>query len=500
MGMHKVLSLLILLAISINILVFIVITLFILKPDLSGLITVGGGNYTRVDFEIYDTPQSWGFIYGNISQSGSDNVTVAGGVIHSAVIEGDPSINNTWVFASSSPELNVSELEAVDPSALDSQMGLRPASPLSGTNVFNLTLPFQLGNRTVLAWTIQTRSSQGDYIVGLFNGSYGLVYVTKMVASGVGFNNESSHFQILLPVSGNTTYHLSTWSNETENMNCSHRLDLQAEIIGNDTVLRWDPMEGAQSYTVSYIENITDPDNVSEYRLNYSSATTVPGIMNTTWTDNTSQYAKERYYTVTSVSGSQECEAGESVASLRVGLLKTGQTGYNFISTPLELMNESTGEVFDPILDDLVRAYWYNNTIDMYYDFSRFCFGNSCITIDNIGRFRPHQTYWIQVDDNVTLPLAGKVQNSTELSLSAGYNANSFHIIEGDRKATSVFDQIYGNMTTVYEYDNGLKYYRQFTLFCVGNSCMPIGDLESVEPVVSYWIGVTGEEELIWPR
>jgi hypothetical protein len=400
---------------------------------------------------------------------------------------------NLWLVASDHPSPKMSNLTPADVSLIDAALGYSAGDTTSGTNTYDELRNVTIGNDTYEAYTVATNSYSGEYMTAAMHDGTGLVYVSQRVIGGLGYKNGESEFQFLVPAG---IYYLSYYT--TESLNCSIPLNLTSHLHnGTYTYLRWDPIPGAERYNVYYIDDIGDPNNASRRLLNFSDATVVSGITNNSWIDPVP--VPQRYYQVKAAAGITECNSTVTAGRLEIPLTRAGGVGYNFVSIPFVPANDSFTEFIKPILSVFRQAFWYNNVGKSYRDYTLFCFMGTCVPLDNIHIVEPNRVYWIEVTSDTVLPVTGVFQNSTSLTLTPEYSGVGFHVIEGNRQAASVLQQIYPSLDSAYEYNNTIKGYSQFSVFCFMGSCVPIEGFDTIEPATGYWIDIRVPDTLQWP-
>jgi len=122
------------------------------------------------------------------------------------------------------------------------------------------------------------------------------------------------------------------------------------------------------------------------------------------------------------------------------------------------------------------------------------------IAIDNVGPLNNYNAYWVGVKQNVTLPLAGKLLNSTNFNLTPSLNLVSFHIAE-DNLVTNVFQQVYANLTNVYWYDNLRKGYYSFVIIPDSSGgYIPITLFDYIYKANGYYVNIKSNSTMRWPN
>lgn len=170
------------------------------------------------------------------------------------------------------------------------------------------------------------------------------------------------------------------------------------------------------------------------------------------------------------------------ITSYNITLFK----GWNLISLPLKQANTSIAEVLSSINGKytLVRVYNASDTSDPWKTYNpAIPFANDFDDIDHT------MGIYIYMTSNETLTITGEPQNSTNISLTRGWNLVGYPALTA-RTPAMAFSSISGNyIVKMYDATEGLwKTY---------DSTNPDGsDLKIIEPGYGYWVYVNDNE--VW--
>ncbi|MFH1306574.1 MAG: hypothetical protein ABIH83_02875 [Candidatus Micrarchaeota archaeon] len=178
-----------------------------LGDQTAGTVSAWGGNITRVNLTINSSTLHWQGFYGTISGT----LTLAGGnstlrlwnasnITGQIYVSRDSNVNFTGINATSA---NLSQVD----SAFSFLGGASDSAPNTGTDSANSA--FSIGQYRVYANTypkILTRNSTGSSVweqVVLRHSTDGdsedFVFVGLVNSSGVAYNGDSAHFQLIVP-------------------------------------------------------------------------------------------------------------------------------------------------------------------------------------------------------------------------------------------------------------------------------------------------------------
>ncbi|MGM5488055.1 MAG: hypothetical protein ACQESG_03855 [Nanobdellota archaeon] len=449
----------------------------------TGRIVAEGGASTEVNVTSPFSDVSWGMVYGNMSSSGSTNVTIGTGSLLQRNI---PSFNpeqEHLIIASTKKDVNFSNLVPANASLIDTYLGVEASGPQSGSNTFteraNISLTYIMETVSVV-----TNSETGVYRTALFSDGGTPVFVTKTV-DGVGFDMRPWDFQLFLPIRGSETYYLSARNNVTVITCDSFDINLSARLVNNhsEVLLHWNQIPGVTHYE---LESGRDPGSFS-HLVNTSDMNHTLGLHNDT-----------SLYRTKAIFDHLKCTS-RIVGSTQIDLSYINNNGFNLVSVPFIPENTSFQSVLEPIYPALERSYWYDNENKIFEVFFLIDTGTDYIAIDNIKSFRPQDGYWINVKDNTTLPMAGALVNRTEKNLTMSFTLGGFHMMENN-SVTEVFDQMYDELDRVYAYDNTNKlYYSPFIIINDGmGGYIPIVSFTEINPFDAYYIKITHNTTEVW--
>jgi len=463
---------------------FVVVTVLIvsfaylsLQPQVTGEITLHGGNITYVNFTVHWYPSTWIGLYGNISNStGSSTFAISGAQVVAVNLSYDSPLNNTVVVATTgNPDWN--NLSSANTSFIDSYMNLSALDQQSGTLTFTDRENFTVGGSQYELWSALTASQTGSYYTGALASNGDLLFITK-AQYGVGFDGSGVDYQLMLPLNNSgaanyTFYVFEEDSLPTPSLNCSAPVNITAylDVDNVSVVVDWDAVSGADSYEVHYLDGPTGGF------LDFSSATVVPVGASTSYTD--ASDPAERYYRVNVISGAQNCLGNQTAGTIEFNLTPE----YNMVSTPFVLDNSTVAEALRSIDGDYNLLYEYDNALHDYYFY--FIFGNDIFkTFETI---KPGKGYWILVTTPTQLRFSGLMFTNVSSVLSPQYNLVGFPPISNvdqNESVGHVLSSIDGNYTLVYEYDNALHDYYFYFIF--GNDIFKTFD--SIKAGRGYWI------------
>ena len=164
-------------------------------------------------------------------------------------------------------------------------------------------------------------------------------------------------------------------------------------------------------------------------------------------------------------------------------------TSWNLISIPLVPEDTSTAFVLSPITGnyDIIWEYNASDTTDHWKKYDPNApFGNDLTDME------PGKGYWILMNSDDTLSIAGTVPESTDINLKTGLNLIGYNSLDS-QPITDAMSSISGNYDIVWEYDasdttDHWKKYDPNASF--GN------DLTDMEPGKGYWILVNSDGTL----
>jgi hypothetical protein len=449
----------------------IIILLFgilIIQPELTGkaVITAEGGKISNLNLKGNIQALSWSIIYGNFSNiSSTFQLELYGGEVKGLRVNVDEDLEEIFVLASSRQYIDIRQIEPANLSFLDQYLNLSAESEMSATNTFTKLENYTINNNTYKAWTLNTNAIYGNYTQALFKIGEDPLIIAKKTINATGFNNQSSDFQLMLPIKKNeiNKYYFNTFPSFSD-LNCSLGFNLSIEMINNysDLYFEWEEILGAESYNILYIENFTEQNENENYSFDFNTNKNITGIGSLNYTiPNIIKERKERVFTIQAMSKNQICDTDEKVGLFHMNLTKLPDEPLNLVSKPFIYENMSVSEYLEPIRDDLEIAYLIDPITQAWFIYYPE-FG-----IDNIEhKIQETEALLIEVKKDTTLPITGKFRNSTEFELYEEYNLHGFHPIMGNREFSKITEPIYPLLADygTFRYNNENK---QFELFFV---------------------------------
>jgi len=368
--------------------IVIIVLLFIAKPLYTGLVVISrGGQVTQVDVNLQKY-RFWHGVYGNMSLSGSENITVetnGTGQIYMTDIEIGKCFN-TEIYASTGP-INWSNLSPALPSMIDNYLGLAPGDYQSGTRVFTNTTFFNITDIGMLLNSTRLNSVNGTYDLGLLTDGTNIIFVTRPQPGALGFDGNNVDIQMMLPApyDQNVTYQFSPDPWDSDDCNYTSRHGFTAVLHDNGSItLYWE-----EDYANSYKIYVTYDLDVG---FNFGSPAAT-GITQTQWTDINATGNSDKFYKYSSIYGVTEVISATTVGKnvIYIPASDGNPAGYELsqFSFPLMPFNQS--------FENIVRNYTFG---DIYLRFNTSDLGTQFVgwqTNLNIG------ATWLKQFDSFSL-------------------------------------------------------------------------------------------------
>ncbi len=488
--------------ILLNLVILVVVITLLQSLYPTGFFIAEGGKVTELNASSPLDPNAWALVYGNLSLiNGNTSLNLTQKEIVEINVKRNFITNNSWIVASIQSNINLENLTPGNLSVVDKFMNLSSDYYYSATRTFKDLINYSFAGKEYMVYSLRTLPYSSNFTLALFQYNSTPVFITKARFNSTSFNNKKTDFQMLLPLSpGSNRYYFEHFTNDTLNLSCPETFNLNYSFINyTDLYINWEPVWWAKQYVIYYIDNITDPGDANSYKFDFSSAQTI--ITNkTNYTFYNITQFKERYIRVR-IADPKICLTNETIGFMNLDLYNNYGTNLNLISFPFDYNGKTLTEILKPIYPQLTIAYWYNNIIKGYYAFMVIDAGaGNYIAIDNVGPLNNYNAYWVGVKQNVTLPLAGKLLNSTNFNLTPSLNLVSFHIAE-DNLVTNVFQQVYANLTNVYWYDNLRKGYYSFVIIPDSSGgYIPITLFDYIYKANGYYVNIKSNSTMRWPN
>lgn len=476
--------------------------MIVMQPEFTGqVITAEGGKITYLNLTQDVQAGTWSVLYGNLTTGTTlgTPIILNGGEVQGFNLQADLSGEVIIIFTNAT-DFNISEMVPGNATVIDDFLGMSPSYAASGSQTFSGTGDFTLLGSLFTAPITHTNAQNGSYPMGLFNYSGNMVFVTKRYTNNTGFNGVPNEYQMLLPVVDPTTYRIYTYTHTSSALDCSIPVNMSVTYNGSRMELNWTPHPGATYYEVRIKSNLTSPYNSSRFMYNFSDAQIINESTLSLVFDNMT--SGEQFFRVFPTNGISTCEYNQTIAALELPLYNDGSEGLNLISSPVNLTDPSIHRLLQPIFPYLIRAYSYDNAQKLYSPFLVIPDGfGGYIPIDMIGNITPNNGYWIEVSQNTSIMLVGELIEKVQANLTPELNLLGPGYYEGPTDVKTVFTQLYGNMTSVYQYDNVQKVYSVFLVIPDGfGGFIPIALFDYFHPKNAYYIGVTSTQRFTWPE
>ena len=466
------------------ILTFIGIFLFNISIHHSGVtgnvIAPIGGTINEMNITNNIKTTNWYGSSGNISPSGIKNYNFSlENIVEFNIFSNDVTNNNTYIIATLEDDFNFTSITTINPNNIDDAMGINHMHPQSATNTFTNTINITAASEQISLNTAFLKSTTGRYFTSPIKSNGKIGFITKFV-DAIGYKGNNVQYQMMLPkLTKSTNYKFyvvqsSQINPPITNGACSSDIILRAKIINDNTSVQitWDNVPGFTEYQLYYSDGL-DENN----QFNFSESKKVSGLTTESYIDTNS--TQVRYYKVKSIVGGSECISNSTAVSYRIPLSPSS----NLISLPMNLENNTVIDFIRPIKNDVLRINVYNNIEMKFYTFEEFM----GMVFDNIGTIERGSAYWFTVNRNTTLPMAGTVNTTITIPI---YNRQTLigpPNIFGNNTVEYIMDSIYGNFTSIDEYNNDEKKYFAYAYF-MG---MIFGDVKNITPTNGYWISST---------
>lgn len=453
--------------------------------DLTGNIAAEGGKVTQLDIRTNTAPQFWAAVYGSYNSLGSSSVLLSGGdVAQTDVLSVYPLSTQYYIVATESSSLDWADVQPISTSFVDASMGLGPAHPQSGTTTFDGLYNFTFNYTTYELRGTETNSLNGTYITAVVMVGGKLVYVTKYVG-GIGFMNVSTGYQMLLPMTNTTTqYYLRVLTprqiGTSPNVSCPDNFMVDAKIASdNSTVeLSWDDIS-ATNYTVYYADGLYNNTIV------FNNATLITESTQLNYLDSTN--SPNRFFAVEANYEQGSCFTNNTAATYDIPLRVTA----NLVSFPLEFTNDTVKEILRPIKNKFSTLNEYNNTDRRYLYYIQL----DDKVISNFEKITRGKGYWLTVNENTSLRIAGRVAYDIDEDVITGPNMLGFPVVVTNQTIAYNLATIDGTYSTVNVYDNINKKYDYYIVL----DDKLIYNFNTITPTKGYWINVEENGTIILP-
>ncbi len=476
--------------IILSLLCLVLVTFLSISPKFTGNVIVGqGGVITNINIFTKDYPSSWIGIYGNLTLANeSKNYSVSGGQVINLNLTYDSMTNNTLVFGSTIQDPDFDSLLPANHPSINAFLGLGSGADFSSENTLTQRVNFSINNVTYELWSATVNSFSGLYQTGALISSGSLIFVTKVVSNGQGFTGEPAHYQLLLPISSNssTNYTFYVFEDDavgTSSFSCNASLDLRAVLTNNNwsVNISWNNNVGADSFEVHHI---TGSLNGS---LDFSGAAIESVGSNTYFVDNDN--ASQRYYKINAISGVDSCLTNETAGTISIDLAPD----YNLISTPFSSSNQSVKETLRSIDGSFTSVNEFVNPPKLYNFY--IIVGQN--VFKNFNTIKPGYGYWVKTNSNTTLRLSGLVEKNLSVDVSPEYNLVGFPVIDNldsNNTVQHVLSSIDGNYSSINEYNNTAKLYKFYII--VGQNVFK--NFNTIKPGYGYWIKSTNNDTIVY--
>ncbi len=145
--------------------------------------------------------------------------------------------------------------------------------------------------------------------------------------------------------------------------------------------------------------------------------------------------------------------------------------GWNLISIPLELENNSVENVFGDIMQDVIVISGFDNGAKTY--------DPELPQFSDLQKLKPKFGYWIKMNNSRNLSVSGFVPENKTLNLDKGWNLVSY-LCEQDKDVTDIFSNIMDKIIVINGFDNGAKTYDP--------KIPQFSDLQKLKTKFGYWI------------
>jgi len=142
------------------------------------------------------------------------------------------------------------------------------------------------------------------------------------------------------------------------------------------------------------------------------------------------------------------------------------EPGFNFITVPFELTNNDINQVFNTIINDVNRIYYFNNSWKV--------FRNNLSTPSSLNSIESLSGYIVVMNNQRSLTIRGPINNSSQINSNSGWNLIGINSLSSISIQAALQNL---NYTSVWEYNNLLNNYVQLN---------PLTD--NFEPGKAYWI------------
>ena len=471
--------------------VLVLCSFLVLTPRFVGHVAVSGvgGQVTTLQLEAPRSALSWVGVYGNLTPAVSNSTfSLAGGeVVRLDVRYADPFTPQTVVVASLDPAPDWSSLLPASRASIDSFLGLPPSDPLSAESTLRDTENFTLGGVTYSLWSASASSLNGSFVTGALESQGSLLFVTRPVVSGLGFDGSPVEYEMLLPVppNGSSQYSFFVFEQSSfpgsSSVDCNGSANLTASLASDNAsvVVSWDHVPGASGYELLLM------DGPFAGTLDAASASALDVGSSTSWTDVSPP--AERLYELRVTGPGGSCVMADVAGTLSLDL----SSDYNLVSTPFVPRDASVAETLRGIDGEYSEVLVLNNT-NKVFDFYIIVGQNVFKNFDNITAGRG---YWVRADRNVTLRLAGPLAPGIDEFLVPDYSLVGFPLVadaSGDASVPHVLSSIEGDYSEVLVLNNTNKVFDYYII--VGQNVFK--NFDNISEGRGYWVRTVNDTRL----
>ncbi len=146
--------------------------------------------------------------------------------------------------------------------------------------------------------------------------------------------------------------------------------------------------------------------------------------------------------------------------------------GWNLVSIPLIIENDSIENVFGPVMDKLT-------VINSFFEQGALTYDPRLAEFSDLHKIDYLHGYWIKMNETVNLTVSGAVPADKTINLSRGWNLISCLSNESENM-TDVFSDVMNKVIIIHGFDDGgLTYDPELPEF---------SDLEVIRPGFGYWV------------
>ncbi|MCA9477937.1 MAG: hypothetical protein KC535_02205 [Nanoarchaeota archaeon] len=442
----------------------------------TGHLIAQGGNISNMSISQDVFPSYWSLIYGSFDESTGidDHALFPSQVVR--VNSSSYGYDSSMVVLGYSGSLNLSDISQAPPALIDAYLGVGPVAPESGTNTFDTLFNITIGSSTHELYGVQTHSYSGVFLTAAFlsGGNLGFVATTQNAS---GFDNTSTFFQLLLPVSIFQNYSLQPVSS----FSCPSSFFINATMEQDNVTVRinWTPVSGAIKYRIFYADGLSPLNYMVFDPLNSTNTT------DTFFTEIPS--SSNRFYRVQAVLPTVLCSSNNTVGTYTLPLVPDA----NLISFPFSFVNNSVAEVLRPIKDSFTAINEYDNLAQSYKFYIQF----SGSIFKNFDTIELGKGYWLTVNESVNLTMVGTVTDQLSEPVYNRSNLVGFPLIQGNNSVAYVLRSIDGSYSSVNVYDNVAKLFHFYIIF-FGSV---FSDFDTIEPTGGYWIYANESKTITLP-